>query len=60
MPEHRKKAAAKRAIYLYNFAVNAPFWQRISVTLRGLFRERESRLLLLQCAIIAVAKLRAQ
>ena len=28
MPEHRKKAGAKRAIHLYDFAVDAPFWQR--------------------------------
>ena len=42
MPEHRKKAAAKRAIHLYNFAVDAPFWQLVPVTLRRFLDENQA------------------
>ena len=42
MPEHRKKAVAKRAIHLYDFAVNAPFWQLVPVTLRRFLDENQA------------------
>ena len=42
MPEHRKKAAAKRAIHLYVFAVDAPFWQLVPVTLRRFLDENQA------------------